>query len=80
MPQGTKLGPWLFVVMINNLHVGNADLWKYVDDTTIADTVQKNDTSNIRAAVDDLVQKTQADRFQFIETKCKELQICFSKS
>lgn len=80
MPQGTKLGPWLFVVMINNLHVGNADLWKYVDDTTIADTVQKNDTSNIRAAVDDLVQKTQADRFQFIEIKCKELQICFSKS
>ncbi len=37
VPQGTKLGPWLFVLMIEDIKVTNTDLWKYVDDTTIAE-------------------------------------------
>ena len=33
-PQGTKLGSWLFINMINELDVPATDLWKYIDDTT----------------------------------------------
>ena len=80
VPQGTVLGPWLFVIMINDLRVNNVDLWKYVDDTTIAETVPRNESSKIQAAVDDLVLKSLADRFQLNEEKCKELRISFSKT
>ncbi|XP_068737227.1 uncharacterized protein [Montipora capricornis] len=80
VPQGTKLGPWLFVVMINDLHVEGVDLWKYVDDTTISETTHKSDCSQIQTAVDNLVGAAQADRFKQNEAKCKELQICFARS
>ena len=34
VPQGTKLGPWLFILMIDDINTSNTELWKYVDDTT----------------------------------------------
>ena len=80
VPQGTKLGLWLFVVMINDLQVQGVDLWKYVDDTTISETTHKSDCSQIQTAVDNLVRAAQAIGFQLNEAKCKELQICFARS
>ena len=73
-----KLGPWLFIIMINELHIPATDLWKYVDDTTISETISKNQDSHIQDAVDTLVNHVSADKFQLNETKCKELRINFS--
>ena len=28
VPQGTKLGPWLFVLMIKDLRLSGSDAWK----------------------------------------------------
>ena len=57
-PQGTKLGSWLFLIMINDLVVKNARLWKYVDDTTISEKVAKGELiiSNAQRTKDGVVQ------------------------
>ena len=57
-PQGTKLGPWLFLIMTNDLVFKNARLWKYVDDTKISETVAKGELiiSNAQRTKDRVVQ------------------------
>lgn len=79
VPQGTKLGPLLFVLMIEDIKVTNTDLWKYVDDTTIAEPVAKGVTSNIQNAVDELSEASNRNKFQLNESKCKEIRISFAR-
>ena len=51
VPQGIKLGPWIFILMINDLRASHLLAWKYADDTTIAEMVPKGGQSNIQSAV-----------------------------
>ena len=51
VPQGTKLGPWLFLLMINDLRIPGVPTWKYVDDTTIAEIVPRGKDSHAQYAV-----------------------------
>ena len=77
VPQGTKLGPWLFLLMINDLKVAGINFWKYVDDTTLAEIVPKGTRSDIQAAVDDICRQSNALKFTLNEDKCKEMRIQF---
>ena len=69
-----------FLIMINDLSVANTNSWKYVDDTTLTECVEKNGSSSMQSCVDEFVTKSRADGFQLKESKCKELRISFTKS
>ena len=56
-------------------------LWIYIDDITMSETVEKNQPSKIQDAVDELSNKSKAKQIPaYSEIKCKELRIGFSKS
>ena len=58
----------------------NCNMWKYVDNTTISDVVQRSQTSDLQRLVDDLSRQVAINGFQLNEGKCKELRISFSRS
>ena len=53
LPQGTKLGPILFVVMIDNLNIPDPEsrTWKYVDDVSLSEGLIRNSNSNIQTSL-----------------------------
>ena len=81
VPQGTKLGLWLFILMINDLRSSRSDSWKYVDDTTtLAKVVPRGGQSGIQAPVDAVEQWSTTNKLQLNADKCKELVIDFKKA
>ena len=57
IPQGTKLGVILFIIMTNNLlHSWNLRI-KFVDDTTAFEIIPRNTVSSLNFAIKDLFLK-----------------------
>ena len=65
--------------MINDLSITDIDLWKYVDDTTASETVDKNQHSRAQTIANEMSQWSQNNKMKLNEEKCKELRISFSK-
>ncbi len=84
VPQGTKLGPWLFLAMINDLRLSDDSLkdnimWKYADDTTISEVIPRFGSSALQSVVDKSVNWSDQNKLHLHPAKCKELRIQFGK-
>jgi hypothetical protein len=60
--------------MVNDLDISASKLWRYVDDTSMAETILMRGSSTIQNDVDDLIKQSVAIKFQM-----KELRIGFSR-
>ena len=74
------MGRTLFILVIDDINTSDTEMWKYVDDTTVADPVAKNQVSTIQDSVNDLVAKSDENKFQLNERKCEEMRISFVKN
>ena len=80
VPQGTKLGPWLFLLMINDLRPSNTKSCKFVDDTTLGEFVKREGYSRIQYAIEKVEKWSRENKLVLNGDKCKKMVIDFSKS
>ncbi|CAB4029265.1 Hypothetical predicted protein [Paramuricea clavata] len=81
IPQGTKIGPWLFLAIINYLCITKSptsNLWKFADDTSVSEVIPKDGVSSLPDKVDEVNKWSNDNKFQLNPGKCKELRINFT--
>ena len=81
VPQGTKLGPLLFLILINDALIDTPHRMKYVDDCTITNSfdVESPDHSPTQASLDTLQHWTTNNHTQVNPTKTVTMTFNFSK-
>ena len=77
IPQGTKLGPVLFSVMVNDLVNTWSKRAKYVDDLMIVEIIPRNSPSYLNCIVDDILCFSHCNNMRLNPAKCKAMAIDF---
>ena len=68
-----------FLIMVNDLAINHEDRWKYVDDTSLSETIVKCRQGNLRSVINDIDQWCTENDMILNHSKCKELIISFAK-
>ncbi len=77
IPQGTKLGVVLFMVMTNSLLTNWHLRTKFVDDTSALEIIPRNSISLLNFAVSDIHEFANEHKMKLNPKKCKEMLINF---
>ena len=78
--QGTKLGPILFLLMLNDLGLSTqlgCNRWKYVDDITVSDTLLRGQSSCLQSDLDRIHQWAVDNNMRLSTSNCKIMRMCF---
>ena len=77
VPQGSVLGPLLFVLYINDLEIGLCSkVWKFADDTKIVRSIKSiNDNCYLQKDLDRLQNWANENQMEFNVKKCKVMHI-----
>ena len=71
MPQGSFLGPLVFLILINDLTAGCL-LHKFVDDTTLSEFIRKGQLSNMKQILVDVCNWSRDNCININWSKTKE--------
>ena len=80
VPQGTVLGPLLFIIMVNENWDPNSRIYKYVDDTTIAVAYKPGETPPIQEILTRISEWTERNNMKINPKKCAVLNYKFNDS
>ena len=78
VPQGTVLGPLLFIIMVNEFWDPTCQIYKYVDDTTIAVAYKPGDTPPIQEILQRVSEWTNLNNMKINPKKCAVLNFKFN--
>ena len=81
VPQGTRLGPALFLVLINDaLTSSRLEHWKYVDDMTLAEARTRGAVSEVQSTLQALGIWCKSNNMMLNAGKCHVMRIDFGKT
>jgi hypothetical protein len=77
IPQGTKLGPLLFLIMVNDLVKNWPGRAKFVDDLVVVETIPRNSISVMDLIAREIQQYCMDHKMKLNPKKCKEMFVNF---
>ena len=80
VPQGTKIGPLVFLAIIDKACSDFDHKWKFVDDLSLGETYDVGEDSILQDEIIKLNDWCQVNKLLLNPTKCKTMHFCLKKT